>query len=166
MNLTNNMKRAFFLFFCGLLFLNILCAQDKNKTDFTKYVDPFIGTQGYGNTFPGATYPFGMVKLGPDGEGLRSNMGYTPKGKIVGFSHLHVSGSGGGPKYGNILLYPFTGEVKVSGYGSDRGKESAKVGYFSVELSQGNILAELTCTHKTGIHQYTFSNAGPCGILI
>src|SRR5512140_1266979 len=129
------MRRNYILIFCGLVFLNILNAQDKGKTDYTKYVDPFIGTQGNGNTFPGATYPFGMVKLGPDCNDLSSNMGYSRKGKVRGFSNLHLSGTGGGARYGNILLYPFTGDVQVSDYGSDRGKESAKLGYFSVELS-------------------------------
>lgn len=160
------MKRNFVLILCSLVFINILRAQETSKTDYTKYVDPFIGTQGQGNTFPGATYPFGMVKLGPDCDALSTTMGYSHKGKIRGFSHLHGSGFGGGPKYGNILLYPFMGDVQVSGYGSDRGKENAKVGHFSVELSQSNILAELTCTHKTGIQKYTFLNQGICGILV
>lgn len=161
-----NMKCDFFLIILGLAFINILHAQETNKTDYTKFVDPFIGTQGSGSTFPGATYPFGMVKLGPDCDDLGSTMGYSHRGKVKGFSHIHVSGLGGGPKYGNILLYPFAGNVQVSNYGSDRGKESAHAGYFSVELTQGNIFAELTCTQKTGIHKYTFSNPGNCGILV
>lgn len=45
-----------------------------NITDFTKYVNPFIGTEGDvpgsafrgGNVFPGATLPFGAVKVGID----------------------------------------------------------------------------------------------------
>lgn len=160
------MRRNYLLFIFSLVFLNILNAQEKSKSDYTKYVDPFIGTQGNGNTFPGASYPFGMVKLGPDCNDLSSNMGYSRKGKIRGFSNLHVSGTGGGARYGNILLYPFMGDVQVSDYGSDRGKESAKLGYFSVELSQSNILAELTCTHKTGIQKYTFLSQGNCGILV
>jgi predicted alpha-1,2-mannosidase len=136
------------------------------EVDLTKYVDPFIGTQGNGNTFPGASYPFGMVKLGPDTEGLNACMGYSPKGKIKGFSHTHVSGTGGGPKYGNILVYPFSGEVQVSGYSAGRGKETAKAGYFSMELTDSKVLAELTCTRKAGIHRYMFSQPGEMGILI
>ena len=160
------MKGSFIIILCSLIFIDIVNAQSKSKTDHTKYVDPFIGTQGGGNTFPGVAYPFGMVKLGPDCDDLSSTMGYSHKGKIRGFSNVHLSGAGGGPKYGNILLYPFVGEVNVLEYGSDRGEENAEVGYFSVELIQSNILAELTCTHKTGIQKYTFSNKGPWGILI
>lgn len=148
------------------MFLNITKAQETVNKDYTKYIDPFIGTQGGGNIFPGASYPFGLVKVGPDCGDLNSNMGYIHEGKVRGFSQVHMSGTGGGPKYGDILLYPFMGDVKISGYGSDRGKETAKAGYFSVELSETNILAELTSTFKTGIHKYTFSNPGNCGILI
>lgn len=136
------------------------------QEDVTQYVDPFIGTQGGGNTFPGASYPFGMVKLGPDCGGLNTNSGYAPDGQVRGFSHVHVSGTGGGPKYGNILVYPFSGDLLVTEYGSARGKEVAKTGYYSVELTAGNILAELTCTQKTGLHRYTFRKGGPSGILI
>ncbi|WP_207534706.1 GH92 family glycosyl hydrolase [Desertivirga arenae] len=147
-------------------FTTFLSAQEGSPTTLSSYVDPFIGTQGNGNTFPGATYPFGMVKLGPDCDDLSTNMGYKDTGKIRGFSHLHVSGTGGGPKYGNILVYPFSGDVKVEGYGSDRGKETAKAGYFSAELKESAILAELTSTPKTGIHRYTFNKSGHNGILI
>ena len=163
------MKRGFFFIItlAGLFFMpGRIKGQDMKHTDLTQYVDPFIGTQGDGNTFPGATYPFGMVKLGPDCDALSTNMGYKSDGKIRGFSHLHLSGTGGGPKYGNILVYPFGGDVQISGYGSDRGKETAKVGYFSVELPESVILAELTCTSRTGIHRYTFNTAGRTGILI
>jgi len=138
----------------------------QTQEDVTQYVDPFIGTQGGGNTFPGVSYPFGMVKVGPDCGNLGSNSGYTPDGRIRGFSQLHVSGTGGGPKYGNILMYPFSGDVSVTDYGSMRGKEVAKTGYYGVELTAGDIFAELTCTQKTALHQYTFRKGGQSGILI
>ncbi len=66
--------------------------------DYTQYVDPFIGTTGLGNTFPGPSLPFGMVKLGPDNLKKAENKGYAKAGEIDGFSHLHVSGTGGAPK--------------------------------------------------------------------
>ena len=70
-------------------------------------VYPFLGVDWGGNTFVGAAVPFGMVKLGPDMvtfEGLHSGFGYWTDGKILGFSHLHLSGAQG--KYGNIQLMP------------------------------------------------------------
>ena len=119
------MKLNYILIICGIMFLNILHAEEIGKTDYTKYVDPFIGTQGDGNTFPGASYPFGMVKVGPDCGDLNSNMGYRHVGKVRGFSNVHLSGTGGGPKYGNILLYPFMGDVLPSG----RDYKLAKINY-------------------------------------
>lgn len=130
------------------------------------YVNPFIGTQGLGNTFPGATCPFGLVKLGPDCGDLSSNMGYRHDGRVKGFSHLHVSGTGGGCKYGNILVSPFTGDIPAADFGFMRDEEHAEPGYFSMSLGGGTVKAELTATPHTGIHRYTFADNGGCGLLI
>lgn len=129
------------------------------------YVDPFIGTEGGGNVFPGACMPFGMVKLGPDCGDMTSNAGYTSEGEINGFSHVHVSGTGGGPKYGNVLLMPVTGELDINHYGSLRSDEKASAGYFSVKLTRYNTLVEITATRSAGFHQYTFP-AGKSTILV
>ncbi len=54
-------KQSFFLIAILVLFFN--CTQDKNNAiKLTSYV----GTDGPGNTYPGATVPFGMVQLSPD----------------------------------------------------------------------------------------------------
>jgi putative alpha-1,2-mannosidase len=42
-----------------------LNASAQKKKDYTSYVDPFIGTQGLGNTYPGAVMPYGMLQTGP-----------------------------------------------------------------------------------------------------
>ena len=132
---------------------------------FSRYVDPFIGLDGNGNVFPGPTLPFGVVKLGPDTD-QNGNAGYTSSGRILGFSHLHVSGTGGGPKYGVVLVMPTTGPLESSEYGSDRADESASVGYYSVELVRYNVKAELTASRRVGFHRYAFNNAGESHILI
>jgi len=132
---------------------------------FSRYVDPFIGVDGNGNVFPGPTLPFGVVKLGPDTD-QNGNAGYTSSGRILGFSHLHVSGTGGGPKYGVVLVMPTTGPLESSEYGSDRADESASVEYYSVELVRYNVKAELTASRRVGFHRYTFNNAGESHILI
>ena len=77
-----------------LLFIGTVKAQI--LTGNARYVDPFIGVEGDGNVFPGACVPWGMVKLGPDCGGKESNSGWTTDGNIHGFSHTHVSGTGGG----------------------------------------------------------------------
>jgi len=85
----------------------------KQKADFASYVNPFIGTggemgKGFGNLFPGAAYPFGMIQLSPDngGQGWQYSGGYRYKDStIVGFSHTHLSGTGVGD-YCDISVMP------------------------------------------------------------
>lgn len=132
----------------------------------TQHVDPFIGTDGDGHVFPGATTPFGMVKLGPDMGENKSNSGYVKDAPINGFSHVHVSGTGGGAKYGNILVMPFTGKYSQEDLSSPGGGESASPGYYSVDLSRYNVKAELTTTRRVGLHRYTFPESDESRLLI
>src|SRR6185369_3205093 len=65
--------------------------------DFTRWVNPFIGTGGHGHTFPGAVLPFGMVQLSPDTREANwdGSSGYHYSDDIIyGFSHTHLSGTG------------------------------------------------------------------------
>ena len=144
--------------------LILSCSQQ--NLSLVRYVDPFIGTEGAGNTFPGATLPFGMVKLGPDCGNKDSNSGYIPGAPVHGFSHTHVSGTGGGPKYGNILVMPFTGDFKAGEIVSGPEHAVASPGYFAVDLAAYQIHAELTVSHGAGLHRYTFPADTPKGILI
>jgi predicted alpha-1,2-mannosidase len=137
-----------------------------DRLDLVEFVDPFIGTEGGGHTFPGATLPFGMVKLGPDCGDLSSNSGYQPDGNIYGFSHVHISGTGGGPKYGNMLMVPITGDINLNDYSSSREDESANAGYYTVKLTRYDVKAELTVTHSVGFHRYTFPETDDAHILI
>jgi len=132
----------------------------------TPFVDPFIGTEGAGNVFPGASLPFGMVKLGPDCADKSSNSGYVPGAVIHGFSHVHVSGTGGGPKYGNILVMPFTGPFQPEKIQSQPANEQASPGYFAVDLTDYHIKAEMTVSGRVGFHRYTFDDGKERGILI
>ncbi len=83
-----------------------------------QFVDPFLGASGGGNVFPGPVVPFGMIKPGPDmaaAEGHDPNAGWDAKDDIRGFSQTHVSGTGGGAKYGNILVMSTTGALSPLG---------------------------------------------------
>jgi predicted alpha-1,2-mannosidase len=145
---------------CTLLLVVSLLAQDKapiGANGYAQYVDPFIGVDWGGNTFVGSAVPFGMVKLGPDMEnfdGKPSNFGYMSGGRILGFSHMHLSGAAG--KYGNILVAPVTGPLQLNDIRSPRTEEVASVGYYSAHLTRYNIKAELTSTRRVGLHRYTF----------
>lgn len=124
-----------------VLFMLSVAAFAQSHTNLVQYVDPFIGVDGGGSVFPGATLPFGMVKLGPDTENLFANPGYDSASRVIGFSHVHTSGSGGGAKYGNILVTPMTGNVDPGRMGSDRASEAAVAGYYTTKLTRYAITA-------------------------
>ena len=127
----------------------------------TNYVNPFIGTDEDGHTFPGALVPFGMVQLSPDnGEhGYNWCSGYHYSSKTIrGFSHTHYSGTGA-EDLCDISVFPTlntspTPKTIVSEF--DHHDEQAKPGYYSVKLKASNINAELTATTHCGLHRYTF----------
>jgi predicted alpha-1,2-mannosidase len=83
----------------------------------TDYVDPSIGiVLSRGNTFIGPALPSGMAKVGPDCGDKGTNSGYRQNEEVCGFSHTHTNGTGGGPKYGNILMMAGTGALNLLKY--------------------------------------------------
>jgi len=149
----------------NMILCSISVAQDK-KLDYTRYVDPFIGADGGGYTFPGAAMPSGIVKVGPDCNELNENAGWDKRGNIVGFSHTHINGSGGGCKYGNILVMPTVGKVNPLDYSSAHKNDKAEVGLFSSELTRYNTSVRLSATHRAAIHEYTFPATDSANVLI
>ncbi|MFJ3192363.1 GH92 family glycosyl hydrolase [Streptomyces griseoviridis] len=133
----------------------------------TDLVNPFIGTQNEGNTYPGAAVPFGMVQFSPD---TGHNTGYDyAQDHIRGFSLVHLSGVGCGLG-GDLPVLPTTGEVTrtdnaayAAGFGHD--DESASPGYYRVGLATG-IEAELTATARTGVQRYTFPATDKANVLL
>ena len=152
-----------------IVFLTLLgsCTDKVTKPEkLIDYVNPFIGTDGPGNTYPGATVPFGMVQLSPD-IGIpgwdRIAGYYYPDSIISGFSHMHLPGTGAGDLY-DILVMPtnskFSKRIKENSFkpfsSFSHDKETASPGYYSVDLLDYQIKAELTATKRTGVHRYTF----------
>ena len=157
---------------------------------FIQYVNPLIGTQKMGHTFPGATVPFGAVQLSPDTDeqpyliGGKYNpetykycAGYNYDDKtIVGFSHTHFSGTGHSD-LGDFLIMPTVGELQLepgdkndpkSGFRSafSHATEIAEPNYYKVLLADDNILAELTTSQRVGFHQYTFPASDDAHIIL
>ncbi len=173
-----------------LLFIPILAVLGAKAQAPATYVNPFIGTNEMGHTYPGASVPFGMVQLSPETDTIQYSVGkgyvkdvyrycagyqYSDK-TIVGFSHTHFSGTGHSD-LGDFLLMPTTGAVQLnpgtagnpeSGYRSrfSHETESAKAGYYSVLLSDYNIKAELTATIRVGFHRYTFPQSTEANIIL
>lgn len=139
----------------------------KKDTSLVSYVNPFIGTDGTGHTFPGATLPFGMMQLSPDTrvdgswEGC-SGYHYSDE-YIYGFSHTHLSGTGVSD-YGDILVMPAGEIIFNNGFDGKKGyrkpfsheNETATAGYYSVLLDSINVKVELTVSYRSGKHRYTF----------
>ncbi|GAA3149648.1 GH92 family glycosyl hydrolase [Streptomyces rameus] len=138
--------------------------QDGQLTDL---VNPFIGTQNEGNTYPGAAVPFGMVQLSPD---TGHNTGYDySQNHIRGFSLVHLSGVGCGLG-GDLPVLPTTGDVTETDYAKysaefSHDAETASPGYYKVGLKSG-IDAELTATARTGVQRYTFPATDKANVLL
>lgn len=139
----------------------------KQEADYSQYVNPMIGTDFTGNTYPGAQVPFGMVQLSPD-NGLpgwdRISGYFYPDSTIAGFSHTHLSGTGAGDLY-DISFMPVTRPYKEAPaplgiYSTfSHNDEAASAGYYRVLLQDYNINVELTATERCGIQRYTFPEA-------
>jgi len=169
----------------GILFLVFLifgCSKnsDLNKAkDFSGFVNPMVGTDWHGHTFPGATNPFGMVQLSPDTrvgtwDGC-SGYHYSDH-SILGFSHTHFSGTGGGGG-GDIMFMPTVGEIQLdtgsitntsSGYRSkySHKEELAAPGYYRVKLQDDDVLVELTSTLRVGLHKYSFPATNEANVIL
>ncbi len=154
------------------------------------YVNPMIGTDGMGHTFPGACVPFGIIQLSPDTDTIPHNVngvyqskayeycaGYQYHDKtIVGFSHTHMSGTGHSD-LGDILIMPTVGPLKLNpgtadhpdnGYRSrfSHSTEKATPGYYEVQLDDYGVKAQLTATQRVGVHKYTFPTSQEGRIIL
>ena len=166
------MRRFYFLFSIWAVSLTMFAQSE--------YVNPIIGTDGMGHTFPGACVPFGGVQLSPDTDTIPHNIngkyqtrayeycaGYQYQDPtIVGFSHTHFSGTGHSdlgdilimPTNGPLHLNPGTEDAPDQGYRSrfTHDTEKASPGFYEVTLSDYHIKAQLTATKRVGVHRYTF----------
>lgn len=183
------MTKPFFLLLLPFV-LGLVADAQTSKTGLVQYVNPMIGTQRMGHTYPGATVPFGAVQLSPDTDTIPYEMngkynpdvykycaGYQYDDKtIVGFSHTHFSGTGHSdlgdflvmPTVGTLKLNPGTAADPAAGFRSafSHERESAEAGYYKVRLDSYNILAELTATERIGFHQYTFPKSDSAHIIL
>ena len=161
------MKRAFIILLAVVLFA--ACGE---KT-LTSYVNPFVGTDGHGHTFPGAIVPFGQIQPSPDTrlEGWDGCSGYHySDDTIYGFSHTHLSGTGC-EDYGDVLLMPADiDDIQKMDFGPNmrnvykhhfqHKNETAKAGYYKVMLDDNGLpctIVELTADRRVAYHRYTYT---------
>lgn len=133
-------------------------------------VDPIIGSAGDGNTFPGATLPFGMIQWSPD---TASDGWYRyDQKRIYGFSLTHLSGAGC-PLYADFPVLPFPGELTTSPHQDrdrytepyDHTHETAHPGYYALTLANGTEV-EITVTDRAGIAHFRFPAGTPARLLV
>ena len=123
--------------------------------DWTRYVDPRIGSEGLGRVFIGPAAPFGMVRPGPDCT-CKPNSGWLPMPEVVtGFAQTHVSGTGGGPKYGNILIQPYIGELEGRNHEQRRISEEMACGYYATTFESG-IHTEITAGERCSFYRISW----------
>lgn len=157
------MFRLPFLFLVLLFSLHSFCGCAQ-----TGYVDPRIGSEGLGRVFIGPSMPFGMAKPGPDCLSM-PNAGWAPMPEVVkGFSQTHVSGTGGGQKYGNVLLQPVRegdmpsvqrllmpdgSVVGVPVYAQRRTEESVALGLYGCRYGNG-IETGVTTAERCAVYRF------------
>lgn len=171
MGFTSRLRTGFLFLVCSSFALShgqpAPASNKAGTSDYVHNVYPFLGVDWGGNTLVGAAVPFGMVKLGPDMESFDSRpsgFGYMSGGRILGFSHLHLSGASG--KYGNILVAPLTGELDIADIKSPRTDEVNHPGYYAAKLTRYDIKAELTSTRRVGMHRYTFPTSSESHLTV
>ena len=144
------------LFFSVLLLMSI----NTNAETLTDYIDPRIGSEGLGRVFIGPCTPFGMVRPSPDCT-PSPNSGWLPMPERVdGFAQVHVSGTGGGPKYGNILLQPFSGKLDQTDIFALRESETILPAYYSTTYADSGIKTEITSTDRTSAYRFIYPEKG------
>lgn len=177
-------------FFVSLVALGAMafsaCSPKQNQTadnstieDLSAFVNPFVGTFGDGNTYPGAVAPFGLVQLSPDTEikdwGAAAGYEYSDS-TLYGFSMTHFNGTGI-PDLGDFLFVPSVGTPKFqpgkkdnpgSGYitSFSHDQEKASPGYYSVFLPEQNVKVELTATERAGILKFTFPKSDSANVMM
>ena len=163
---------ALFCIFC--LVLTLSCVRDEPLD----YVSPYIGSDGHGHVFVGASVPHGMVQVGPQNifKGWDWCSGYHYSDSVmIGFSHTHLNGTGC-KDLGDIILMPFNGEIRTESGSQDdisgtcssyysHDNETVSPYYYSIKLDNG-ISAEMTASARVAFHRFSFPARNDRNILI
>ena len=149
--------------------------------DPVSYVDPLIGSTNAGNTYPGATKPFGMIAWSPTttrgkqaGTGAAGGYQYDVT-RLRGFSLTHLNGTGCTPgASGDVPIMPFPGDVLSSPsadatdqvFASDfsHADETAEPGRYAVGLGNG-VGVDLTVSDRAGLGKFSFPQGKPANLL-
>jgi len=139
-----------------LITIILLSCQSFAQKRCIDYVDPSIGSSGWGNCTPGPARPFGLVKPGINcgwdtGSGWRAQ-----PHPVSGFAQVHMCGAGGGPKYGNIMIQPFIGELDATYHEFHRAEEIYLPGYGSVTYEENAVKTEFAASESSVFYAITY----------
>lgn len=138
----------------------------KKGEDVLRYVDLTIGSEGWGNVVIGPSLPFGMAKPSPDCSNRHAS-GWMPLPEPVdGFAQIHLSGTGGGPKYGNVLLQPFSDSMEERKHVQHRRSENIELGRYACTYEESGITTELTVSRRTSLYRFTYPENGVHGLAV
>ena len=145
------------LFLLGFIGVGTVEGQTSvDSYEYSSYVDPRIGSEGLGRVFIGPSCPYGMVKPSPDCT-PSPNSGWLPMPERVdGFAQVHVSGTGGGPKYGNVLVTPFGNGIDRVNHYDYREYETIRSGYYDTQFKQNGIRTEITTANRASFYRFTY----------
>ncbi len=154
-------------------------AGEQPEANLTQYVNPLIGTSGFGNVYPGAQIPFGGIQISPDtdNDDYDTAAGYKyDHPTVLGFSLTHLSGTGI-PDLGDFLFMPGTGTMNLTpgthekpdeGYRSrySHERETAEPNYYALELDDYGTKAEMTAGKRAGILRFTYPQTDSAWVLL
>ena len=159
-------RPIYLLFLIAALFTFPQYVFSQRQENYGQYVDPMIGSEGLGRVFIGPSCPFGMVKPSPDCTS-RPNSGWLPMPtEVTGFSQVHVSGTGGGPKYGNIQVMPFSGPITQLDQSALRKEEKTTLGYYQTKFEGSNIETEITTAERAAFYRFSYPQTAQKAIKI
>lgn len=156
-----------------LKFSEVLLQSPQKEIAYSDYVDQFMGTSGSRWMItPGPRNPMPMIQLGPNNEATVWKAGYEYQiENISGFNHTQewtMSGFLMMPTVGALQTQPGPEHMPDLGYRSriDKKTEVAKIGKYSVDLSDYNIHVDLSATTRAGFQRYIFPKSDASRILI
>ncbi len=141
----------------------------KLVTNPASLVNPFIGTSGAVNTFPGPDLPFGMIQWSPDTTSRPDGGGYEYNhSKLIGYSLTHLSGPGC-RAYGDVPILPTVGAIGTAPTGTtdsfSHATETAQAGYYADTLGNG-VTVKLTDTTRAGLGSFSFPATSRANLLL
>ena len=151
----------------ALIGVGLLCGASA-RADLAEFVNPFVGTDATGHTFPAACCPLGLVQAGPDtgNAGWEHCSGYVwAKDAISGFSQTHLNGTGC-PDLGDVRLLPFVGDRIADSLPFRHADEVAAPGFYSVKMDGGRVSAEVAAAEHAAIYRFAYSGEGRRRLLV